>query len=50
MLDSFLARLEEVGEVCHAEGVQIRILGGDDSLTARVGSIALQTLSGLEAV
>jgi len=51
MLDSFLAGLQEVCEVCHAEGVEIGILGGDAALAACVRrAVALQAVACLEAV
>lgn len=52
MLDPFLARLEEVGEIGHAEGIEVGILGGDgEALVACIGgAVSLQAVAGLEAV
>lgn len=51
MLDALLARLQEVGEICHAEGIKVGILGGYGAPVARAGGgMSLQALSGLDAV
>jgi hypothetical protein len=51
MLDSLLARLEEVGEICDSEGIEVGILGRNGALVACIRrAMALQAISRLEAV
>lgn len=51
MLDSFLARLEEVGEVGYTEGIEVRVLGGNGALVlARARAVPVQAFLPLEAV
>lgn len=51
MLDSLLAGLQQVGEECDAQGIEVGILGGDGALpTQRGRAVAAQTFAGLQAV
>ena len=51
MLDSFLAGLEEVGEVDYTEGIEIGLLGGDGSVSGRTSrGLAKKTLLLLDAI
>jgi hypothetical protein len=50
MLDSFLAGLQQVGEICYAESEQVCILGRDRTLPPGGGALSLEALAGLEAV
>jgi hypothetical protein len=51
MLDSLLARLEKVGKICDPEGIEVGILGRDETLVACIRrAMALQSVPRLEAV
>jgi len=50
MLDSFLAGLEEICEVCHTKSIEVRILGRDRAFPARCRALAVYPLPRLDAV